>query len=181
MLLVGAAGAYLGAYLQEKGKNVATKEDIEKITDTVESVRRQHQEVLESMKAGHQFRLVAVERRLQAHQEGFRLWRKLTMVSGDQDLQRRRAVVAECTEWWEQNCFYLGPRSRVAFFSAYMTVHITRAAHNQEDADKLQRAWEEIIAPGKILQEEVALPPLAGPEWDLWMTEQRTKAVSSPH
>jgi hypothetical protein len=39
LLIVVAAGAYLGSYLREKGKNLATKEDIKTVTRTIESIR----------------------------------------------------------------------------------------------------------------------------------------------
>jgi hypothetical protein len=35
LLLVVAAGTYLGSYLREKGKNLATKEDIKAVTATI--------------------------------------------------------------------------------------------------------------------------------------------------
>lgn len=44
------AKAYVPKYLTEKAKNLATKEDIEQITDQVESIRRQHAVELEKTK-----------------------------------------------------------------------------------------------------------------------------------
>ena len=43
--------SYLPAYFQEKGKNLATKEDIEVITDKVERVRSQYVSDLERLRA----------------------------------------------------------------------------------------------------------------------------------
>lgn len=42
---------YFPKYLSEKAKNLATKEDIEQITDKVESIKRQHAVELEKFKA----------------------------------------------------------------------------------------------------------------------------------
>jgi hypothetical protein len=42
---------YLPGYAKEKGKNLATKEDIEAITDKVESIRSQYAESLEEVKS----------------------------------------------------------------------------------------------------------------------------------
>lgn len=42
---------YLPGYAREKGKNLATKEDVEAITDKVESVKSQHAASLETIKA----------------------------------------------------------------------------------------------------------------------------------
>ncbi len=100
---------YMSAYLLEKGKNLATREDIEEITEKVEAIRAQHASLVEELKARHQLRLAAVDRRLHAHQEAFTLWRKLmAVVHSDQVIK----VVQECQTWWEQNCVYLEPKVR---------------------------------------------------------------------
>ena len=44
---------YLPAYLSEKGKNLATKEDIAEITREVERVRHEYNAILEELKARH--------------------------------------------------------------------------------------------------------------------------------
>ncbi len=38
-VLIVAGGAYFGVYLKEKGRNLATREDIKDITDKIEKVR----------------------------------------------------------------------------------------------------------------------------------------------
>ncbi len=38
-VLIVASGAYFGVYLKEKGRNLATREDIKDITDKIEKVR----------------------------------------------------------------------------------------------------------------------------------------------
>jgi hypothetical protein len=73
---------YLPSYVAEKGKNAATKEDIEVITEKVEAVKaafeadrqaREHQSrlFLQTQDFTHQMRLAALDRRLQAHQEAY--------------------------------------------------------------------------------------------------------------
>jgi hypothetical protein len=52
-LVAGLLGAYLKSYGSEKGKNLATKEDIEEITRKVEGVKTQHAAQLESTKKDH--------------------------------------------------------------------------------------------------------------------------------
>ena len=99
LIAASALAAYLGTYLREKGKNLATSEDISKITDKVEEVKRQHQEVIENLKAGHQLRMLAAERRLQAHQEAFVLWRKI-LRSDPADWKECWPVIQECQSWW---------------------------------------------------------------------------------
>jgi len=53
---------FLPSYFSEKGKNLATKEDIEEITQKVESVRSDYAQVLEELRNNNQLKLAAIER-----------------------------------------------------------------------------------------------------------------------
>lgn len=53
---------FLPSYFSEKGKNLATKEDIEEITDKVESVRADYAHMLEELRSNNQQKLAAIER-----------------------------------------------------------------------------------------------------------------------
>src|SRR4051812_21360843 len=86
--IVAGLVAYAASYLRRKGENVATKEDVSELTELVERVRTQYAErlenlahqnrlVLEQGSREHQLRLAALDRRLDAHQQAFALWRKL--------------------------------------------------------------------------------------------------------
>ena len=67
-LIIGGAIIYLfirfflPSYFSEKAKNLATKEDIESITDKVESVRADYSHLLEEVRSNHQLKLAAIER-----------------------------------------------------------------------------------------------------------------------
>jgi hypothetical protein len=54
--------SYIPAYLSEKGKNFATKEDIGAITDEVELVKSGYAEILEEVKVSNQIKISAMER-----------------------------------------------------------------------------------------------------------------------
>ena len=54
--------SYIPSYLSEKAKNLATKEDIEGITEKVESVKSGYAHLLEEVKSNNQLKLAAVER-----------------------------------------------------------------------------------------------------------------------
>jgi hypothetical protein len=54
--------SFLPSYLSEKAKNLASKEDLELITDKVESVRTDYNHLLEEVKSNYQLRFAAVER-----------------------------------------------------------------------------------------------------------------------
>ncbi len=54
--------SYIPAYLSEKGKNLATKEDVAAITEEVEAVKSGYAEILEEVKVSNQLKISAVER-----------------------------------------------------------------------------------------------------------------------
>jgi hypothetical protein len=150
---------FLSAYLLEKGKNLATREDIEEITSKVEGVRTQYLALVEELKARHQLRLAAVDRRLQAHQEAFALWRKLmsVMYTGDVD-----KVVIECQSWWEQHCIYLEPTVRESFVTAYSAAHNHNAlVRGSAEVAIVKESWASITAFPNILFQAIQLPALS--------------------
>lgn len=158
LILGSVVAAFIGSYLGEKGKNLATKEDIEKITHQVEGVKRQHQEIIENLKADHQLRMLAVERRLQAHQEAFTLWRELFTAVHGPDVRR---VADKCRIWWESNCVYLGPKSHHAFFEAFWAAAKHQSfLDSRAPASAVSENWNRITDAPNIILAEVALPPL---------------------
>jgi len=112
--------SFFSGYGSQKGKNLATKEDIDAITDKIENVKllyaKQHGEFLEGLRSKQQLRMAALEKRLEAHQQAFTFWRKLMFEANS------RAVITtvnDCQEWWERNCLYLSSDARAAFRQAY--------------------------------------------------------------
>ena len=53
---------YFPKYLEEKAKNLATKEDVEEITDKVESVKTDYEKVIKEIKSNNQLKLAEIER-----------------------------------------------------------------------------------------------------------------------
>lgn len=162
IFIVAATGAYFGAYLRRKGQNFADKEDIQRLTEIVESVRSQHAERLEKLahtnrealeygSREHQLRLAALDRRLEAHQQAFTLWQKLIFAMHSKKLGD---VVIECQNWWGSHCLYLEPEAREAFVRAF------QAASNHEllPVDRLEQNGDIIRAAGPAIVQGVALP-----------------------
>jgi hypothetical protein len=54
--------SYIPAYLSEKGKNLATKEDVGAITEEVEAVKTGYAKILEEVKVSNQLKISAIER-----------------------------------------------------------------------------------------------------------------------
>jgi len=155
--------------LTEKGRNLATKEDIAAITREVEQVRHEYTTLVEELKARHQLRLAALDRRLQAHQEAFTNWRKLTSGS-----KNSGEAVLECQTWWEANCLYLEPKVREAFLVAFNS-ELSRSQYVQARSDSkyISEAWEKVMAFPKVLFDAVQLPTLTD-------TETRSLNIQQP-
>lgn len=149
-------------YLSKKGENLATKEDIAAITNEIEGVKMQYTLLIESSKAKHQLRMAALDRRLEAHQEAFTLWRE---VYGAVHTDEIRNIVPKCQSWWEQNCVYLEPRVRDAFVDAYSSA-LSHGGYvrNRADIEIVSDNWGRIIKFPNILFEAVQLPPLTETE-----------------
>lgn len=150
---------FLSSYLSEKGKNLATREDIEEITRKVEGVRTQYLSLVEELKARHQLRLAAVDRRLQAHQDAFALWRKLMAATHTDDVGK---VVFECQSWWEQNCVYLEPAVREGFVTAYRAANDHNSlVKGRTEATLIQSNWTRITHFPNVLFQAIQLPALS--------------------
>lgn len=165
---------FLPSYLNEKAKNLATREDIAQVTHEIERTKIQYSVLIEELKAKHQLRLAAIDRRLQAHQEAYALWHKLLAKVHTNDIG---AVVKECQAWWQSNCLYLEPSAREAFSDAYSAAH-THSALLQGGRPALDQArenWQQIMKAGQVITEAVQLPGLTSVEkMELAKAEQST-------
>ena len=165
--------SFFPSYLSEKGRNLATKEDIAAITELVEQVKElyskrlkdiEHQNalVLEQLRAQQQLRLAAVERRLQAHQQAFALWRRLV---GSAHSENANAVVLECQEWWNNNCLYLSAAARDSFNRAYFAASSHRElARSRVDAEEVKANWALLLKAGEDIVAGANLPSLGARE-----------------
>jgi len=175
--LLVVAGGYYVAYFQEKGKNRAAAEDIDKLTRAVEDIKTenarqlaeiQHQNnlLLEGLKVKNQLRLAAIDKRLQAHQDAFRLWRMLYAKTNSDDI---RSVVAECVDWWERNCLYLEESARDAFGRAMWSANDHKVFLQMPPGDPatiaaIQKNWSNIASAGNVILSAVELPGLTEEE-----------------
>jgi hypothetical protein len=159
LVILPACGSFFGAYLAEKAKNLATKEDIEEITEKVEAIRSLYAGQLEEQKGKNQLRLASVDKRLAAHQEAFALWRKLLSVVHIKD--KVGPVVFECQEWWDHNCLYLTEEARAAFQLGYSSAfHHGEMVRTQARSELIDENWKNFVRAGDVLVKAVALPPL---------------------
>lgn len=173
MPVVAAGAAYIGSYCAERGKNRATKDDIGKITEAVEAARLEFSKQLEDLKAHHQLRLVASERRLQAHQEAFAKWSHLAEILGGGRYEEVTKNLADLKEWSRLNCLFLGQKGRKAVNDAisYITILLNlRNEHRRgdpiENGLELLKDWQEFALLGNVFLSEVHLPSMSQAELD---------------
>jgi hypothetical protein len=154
---------YLAPYLNEKAKNLATREDIAVLTREVEAVRAEFNLVMEERRARHQLRLAGIDKRLEAHQEAFALWRELFRAMHSPEVN---AETRKCEKWWERNCLYLEPEVRKAFSAAFSAAHEhAPLLQDRGDAELAKANWSVIMAFPKILFEAIHLPGLSEREF----------------
>lgn len=165
VILLSAIGAFLGSYFRKKAENVATKEDVENITDKIEKVRSQYSEQLETVKASlqlsNQLKLAALDKRLQKHQEAYTLW--LNLMWSLTDEEKIGPAVTNCQNWWNENCLYLGDDARGAFKTALLLAVNFRHLTNV-DAKEKQKWFDSIHNAGVKIIEGVNLPSLGEDE-----------------
>lgn len=184
LVLVFCGGAFLGkylpSYLSQKGKNLATQEDIGKITREVEQVKseyterlegiaQQNRSILEHMRYRNQLRLAALDRRLQAHQEAYAL---LLELRGTIHTSGLGDVVGKCQEWWDKNCLYLEEDARKKFLLAYRSasnhpelLKQPRLSSPDETVEALKQNWKGIEDALEAIVKGVALPSLGEEEY----------------
>ena len=106
-----------------------------------------------------EFRLAALERRLQAHQEAYAFWRRLLFA--DKRNGEIHEVVIKAQEWWEQNCLYLTSDARWAFQQAYLAAHDhAELLNTHADAGDVKDAAEKVRRAGDVIVKGVNLPSI---------------------
>lgn len=106
-----------------------------------------------------QLRLAALDKRLQAHQEAYTLWRHLLFA--DKRGAEIHEVVKECQDWWEGNCLYLSSEARQAFLRSYLSAHEhANLLGIHADASLIKKAWSDVERAGEAIVRGVYLPPI---------------------
>jgi len=166
LLLLGS----LRSYATEKGKNLATKEDIGAITHEVEQVHAEYRErfeglaqqnriLLEHTRQRHELRVAALDRRLAAHQEAYALWWKL--IGSVHKEKEIGTVVVACQDWWICNRLYLEHEVAQAFSVAYHAAFSHRDyLRGSPDRPEIKDNWDKMMSVGEVIVKAVQLPRL---------------------
>ncbi|MGF6712265.1 hypothetical protein QFZ41_003229 [Luteibacter sp. W1I16] len=159
---------YLRSYVGERGKNRATKDDIEELTHKVEAVRDEYArgitELSASMNARNSLRILAGEKRLATHQEAYSRWHALLLKAAFED---GRKYADECALWWMDNALYLDAEPRNCFILAVAAarVHFELVESNRGKGPDAVRAvvanMNTVRAAGPAIVKACELPPIA--------------------
>jgi hypothetical protein len=167
LMAIGGLLVFLKAYSAQKGKNLATKEDIAEITRKVESVRAEYGEKLqiliheqtatrEASQRRHQLSMAALDKRLQVHQTAYSLWRQMMFHATEENSS---AFFERCQTWWEKHCLYLSEDAENAFMAA---LHMARM-YKQTNGAREVNGWATITNAGNVIRKAAQLPALALP------------------
>jgi len=121
----------------------------------------------------NQLRLAALEKRLQAHQEAYTFWRKLKFNAANEKTIGK--IVEDSQTWWEENCIYLDPKAREAFFRAILSASDHIAFLNARDMNVIEENFKTIEEAGKAILAGVALPTIGDLEGKFIQTNTTKK------
>ena len=152
------------AYSDEKGKNLATREDISAITRAVESIRAEYAERTQALahenavlrdaeQRRHQLSLAALDKRLEAHQKAFSIWRQILHYAHEKDSFQ---FFKDSEHWWENNCLYLSADAASAFRKSMNAGYV----HKGLQGAALEENWRTVELAGDVITKAVQLPGL---------------------
>jgi hypothetical protein len=158
--VVALATSGIGAYLAEKFRGVATKEDVADITRLVEAVREAFGAREAAREQQYRLQLAALDKRLAVHQEAYARWRRLFFaVHHPEEVGQ---LVSDNQRWLDDNCLYLAREAEDAFVSAQGAAWLYRdllAAEGPTSA-LVKESWEKVETCGAKIRAAVGLPPI---------------------
>ena len=132
--------AYLPSYFSEKGKNLATKEDIASITHDIERVKTQYLGEIERLKSSLAAENLALEKRRKVYEEIAASLRVFVAGhnAGDDTKNHFLAVYASAWLW--------APDELVRALNAFLEVQVSHAATpGTVPQDSMKRAYAEVM------------------------------------
>ena len=114
------------------------------------------------------FKLIALDKRLEKHQEAYSHWVDLIRAIYDKGTKKQDAV-SKCFEFWNNNCLYLDMESSkalkdcamdVSMYSEYLQVNKEAKRDGQQRIYDTNEMWDTIMSVGQIISDGVGLPHL---------------------
>lgn len=164
-------GQFLPSYIREKGKTLATKEDVGAITKQVEDIKYQYSErlstishqntmIVEQIRSGSQMHTAVLLKRMEILQKGYVLWIQLFHSLNNPDTVGTNIMA--CQKFWEENNLYLGSDIREKYKMAYLSA---AASHHQyvqwrESPEIISNNMQYIREAGEALVAAAELPSI---------------------
>ncbi|SDD21533.1 hypothetical protein [Halanaerobium congolense] len=114
------------------------------------------QSIIAKKDRASQFRLAALEKRLEIHQEAYSLWREMFFNLHNESIHD---IAYKSQEWWYKNCLYLDPKTREAFKKVTLEVSDFYQL-NKENKELKRKSFNNIERLGVLIEQGVDLPPV---------------------
>ena len=108
------------------------------------------------------FRKAALEKRLEVHQEAYRLWHE--MVSALHGPKKGPEAAARCQDWWISHCLYLEARVREEFIASAREAFLYRDLMLPDKPEETKARFKRILRVFDLLADSVQLPSVGGYE-----------------
>lgn len=107
--------------------------------------------------------LTSLNEKLAAHQKAFVLSFELPSIAHKSDTDEGSKYINECFSWWKQNCLYLEPLARKAFYNTVQTtsnykIFLEGFRDGSTSKDELYGYWREIVNLPKIIETGINEP-----------------------
>ena len=117
------------------------------------------------------YKLFAIEKRLEAHQQAFYHWRKLLLVIHGRDIEQTTRTLKDAQEFWNLNCLYLENKTRKDFTETIFRTsnHLSlidqwKMAPKSDDKEKanknIKENWDFVLRLGATIPQDVELEPI---------------------
>ena len=104
------------------------------------------------------FRMAALEKRLETHQEAYKLWYEMVSVMHDRVKGPEAAI--RCQQWWIGHCLYLDAKSRTEFDRCAHEVFSYRDSMDPKNPAETKARFDRIQHVFVLLAEGVHLPSI---------------------
>jgi len=105
----------------------------------------------------NQYRLAAIEKRMDVHQAAYELCHKLRS-NMHKPIAEKKDLQKDCEQWWTKNCIYLCPRSRESLNQLFYQYFLYDP--EEKDNTKMKDLIEKFKPTVECLTSELALPPV---------------------
>ena len=132
------------------------------------------------MERKEKLKMVAIEKRLEAHQQALKHWNQLRSVIHEKDFDKRNNTIKSATDFWYSNCLYLEKNTRNKFYEVIYSVSMypeylaiwresPKGPEKERSNVELKSQWDEISSLSSVIMAEVELQPIVlREEFDLF-------------